>query len=333
MVKYAVIGTSWITQSFVDGAKISDRMKLEGVCSRDENRGRAFAEKNGAQRVFTSVEALAQSDIEAVYIASPNAFHTRQTKAMLEAGKNVICEKPVTVTPAELEYLQNIAEKNGLVYVEAIMYMFNPVRDVLRKALAKIGEISSANLDFSQLSSKYPAYKRGELPNIFNPQMATGCLEDLGIYCVYPALDLFGLPDDIKASASFMASGADGSGGALLKYDGLSVNLTYSKLGQSRSPSQIFGDEGTVLLDSVSKLTDMKTVFNDGSEEILCGDVPKEQLMGYEADGFADIIANREKNKEFYSLLRKTALDTSRVMEKIRSQAGIKFDYKPITEE
>ena len=333
MVKYAVIGTSWITQSFVDGAKISGRMKLEGVCSRDENRGRAFAEKNGAQRVFTSVEALAQSDIGAVYIASPNAFHTRQTKAMLEAGKNVICEKPVTVTPAELEYLQNIAEKNGLVYVEAIMYMFNPVRDVLRKALAKIGEISSANLDFSQLSSKYPAYKRGELPNIFNPQMATGCLEDLGIYCVYPALDLFGLPDDIKASASFMASGADGSGGALLKYDGLSVNLTYSKLGQSRSPSQIFGDEGTILLDSVSKLTDMKTVFNDGSEEILCGDVPKEQLMGYEADGFADIIENREKNKEFYSLLRKTALDTSRVMEKIRSQAGIIFDYKPITEE
>ena len=333
MVKYAVIGTSWITQSFVDGAKISGRMQLEAVCSRSEEKGSAFAEKNGANRVFTSVGELAGSDIEAVYIASPNACHARQSRAMLEAGKHVLCEKPVTITPAELEFLQNLAEKNGLVYAEAIMYMFNPARSVLRNALSKIGEITSANLDFSQLSSKYPAYKNGELPNIFNPEMATGCLEDLGIYCVYPALDLFGEPEDIKASASFMASGADGSGGALLKYDGLSVNLTYSKLGQSRGCSQIFGDEGTILLDSVSKLTDMKIVFNDGSEEILCGDVPKEQLMGFEADGFADIIENREKNKEFYTLLRKSALAASRAMEKIRSQAGIKFGYIPMTEE
>ncbi|MBQ6265186.1 MAG: Gfo/Idh/MocA family oxidoreductase [Clostridia bacterium] len=332
MVKYAVIGTGWITQSFIDGAKISGRLSLEGVCSRDENRGRAFAEKNGAGKVFTSVEKLAQSDVEAVYIASPNAFHTRQTVAMLEAGKHVICEKPVTITPAELVYLQNLAEKNGLVYVEAIMYMFNPVRDVLRNALGEIGAITSANLDFSQLSSKYPAYKRGELPNIFNPEMATGCLEDLGIYCVYPAVDLFGEPKNIKASASFMASGADGSGGALFEYDGLSVNLTYSKLGQSRAPSQIFGDKGTVLLESVSKLTGIKTVFNDGSEKILCEEVQKEQLMGFEADGFADIIENREKNKEFYGLLRKTALGTSRAMQKIRSQAGIEFKYKPLTE-
>ena len=333
MVKYAVIGTSWITQSFIDGAKISGRLSLEGVCSRDENRGRVFAEKNGAQKVFTSVEELAKSDIDAVYIASPNACHAKQSRTMLEAGKHVLCEKPITITPAELEFLQNLAEKNSLVYAEAIMYMFNPMRDVLRNAVEKIGRVSSANFDFSQLSSKYPEYKSGGLPNVFNPQMATGCLEDLGIYCVYPALDLFGQPDDIKASASFMATGADGSGGALLKYDGISVNLTYSKLGQSRGCSQIFGDEGTVVVDSISKLTDMKIVFNDGSEEPLCGDVPKEQLMGFEADGFADIIENREKNKDFYNLLLKSALATSRAMEKIRSQADIKFGYVPMTEE
>ena len=86
------------------------------------------------------------------------------------------------------------------------------------------------------------------------------------------------------------------------------------------------------MLESVSKLTGIKTVFNDGSEKILCEEVQKEQLMGFEADGFADIIENREKNKEFYGLLRKTALGTSRAMQKIRSQAGIEFKYKPLTE-
>ena len=83
MVKYAVIGTGWITKSFIDGANLSGRMKLEAVCSRDKNRGAAFAEKNGANGVFTTVESLAQSGVEAVYIASPNALHARQTEAML----------------------------------------------------------------------------------------------------------------------------------------------------------------------------------------------------------------------------------------------------------
>ena len=332
-MKYAVIGTSWITQSFIDGAKIHGEMILDAVYSRDENRGGEFALKNGASRVFTDLDALASSSVDAVYIASPNAFHARQTEKMLKAGKHVLCEKPVTVTPAELEYLMDLADRNGVIYAEAIMYMFNPARDILRNALGEIGKITSANLDFSQLSSKYPAYKRGELPNIFNPSMAAGCLEDLGIYCVYPALDLFGEPENIKASAAFLESGADGSGNASFEYGDKTVTLTYSKLGQSRSYSQIFGDEGTILLESVSKLTDMKIVFNDGSEKALIGDVPKEQLMGFEADGFSKLVSSPGETKEFYSLLRKSALATSRAMEKIRNEAGIKFDYTPITEE
>ena len=87
------------------------------------------------------------------------------------------------------------------------MYMFNPARELLRNSLEKIGRITSAHFDFSQLSSKYPAYLSGNLPNIFNPALATGCLMDLGIYCVYPAIDLFGIPDKITACASFMDSG------------------------------------------------------------------------------------------------------------------------------
>lgn len=330
MLGYAVIGTGWITQSFIDGARLDGGMKPEGVYSRSAERGAAFALQNGIQTVYTDLDALARSDIPAVYIASPNSCHARHTETMLKAGKSVICEKPITVTPRELDYLQGLAEKNNAVYVEAIMHMFNPVREALRAAMGKIGRITSAQLDFSQLSSKYPAYKSGALPNIFNPKMATGCLEDLGIYCVYPALDYFGVPKKISGSSYFMESGADGCGNATFEYDNAHVTLTYSKLGQSRAGSQIFGDEGTIVIGSLSQLTDIKTVFNDGSEETLIGEVEKPVLMGYEATGFRRIIENRAENAAFYDELRDMAMKTSLAMERIRKSAGIGFDYSEL---
>lgn len=84
------------------------------------------------------------------------------------------------------------------------MMLHLPARAVLHRALSRIGRIHTARLDFSQLSSKYPLYLAGKNPNIFNPEFATGCLMDLGIYCVYAALDLFGLPDSLEASAGFL---------------------------------------------------------------------------------------------------------------------------------
>lgn len=331
MIKFAVIGTSWITQSFIDGARLDNKMQLSAVYSRSEEKGREFALKNGVDRVFTSLDELASSDVDAVYIASPNSLHALQSEIMLKAGKHVLCEKPITVTPDELVYLQGLAKKNSVIYAEAIMHMYNPARKLLALAMERIGHINSVHFDFSQLSSKYPAYKNGELPNIFNPDFATGCLEDLGIYCVYPAIDYFGMPKRIGAFSQFMESGADGCGGAALCYNAQHVTLTYSKLGQSRLGSQIFGDAGTIVIGSISQLTDISIIYNDGSAKRITGGIPKERLMGNEASLFADIVADPDGHADFYNELCDTALKTSKVMAEIRNQAGIRFDnYKEI---
>lgn len=202
-MKLAVIGTGWIVGSFIDGLKFAPGFELFAVYSRSRERGEKFAEENGISEVYTSLDELAASPAECVYIASPNALHYAQSKRLLESGKHVICEKPITVTPAEFSELCELADRNKLVYIEAIMYMHSPVRAKLREALDNIGKVWTAHFDFSQYSSKYPAYLRGELPNIFNPAMATGSLMDLGVYCVYPAVDLFGEPETVSAVSSF----------------------------------------------------------------------------------------------------------------------------------
>ncbi len=322
-MRYGVIGTGWIAKSFIDGAREACGSDFTAVYSRTTESGRKFAEENKIEKVYTDINEFASGDFDAVYIASPNRLHYEQSKLMLESGKHVICEKPITVEPEELEELQALADKKGLIYVEAIMYMFNPARELLKDALGKIGRITSVHFDFSQLSSKYPAYQRGELPNIFNPALATGCLMDLGIYCVYPALDLFGMPEKITACAHFMESGADGSGTAGLLYPDKLITFTYSKLGQDRSGSQIFGDEGTIKIESISKLINMTLVANNGDTQEVIGDVPKEKIMGYEALGFERFIA--DPNDEYYRTTRQRALQVSQIMKQIRDICGIKF--------
>ena len=101
MIKYSVIGTSWITNSFIEGASLCDELVLDGVYSRSAQKGSAFAEETGAKRVFGSFEELLSSDTDLVYVASPNVCHYSQCKALLESGKHIICEKPITITAEE----------------------------------------------------------------------------------------------------------------------------------------------------------------------------------------------------------------------------------------
>ena len=101
------------------------------------------------------------------------------------------------------------------------------------------------------------------------------------------------------------------------------INFTYSKLGQDRLGSQIFGDEGTITIGSISKLTNMKLILKNGDTQEIIGDVEKEKLMGYEALGFEHFIA--DPDDPHYAVTSERALQVSRLMKEIRTLSGIEF--------
>ena len=321
-IKYSVIGTSWITSSFIEGANTVEGLQLDGVYSRSEEKGKAFSEKVGAQRVFKSIEEVADSDTDFVYVASPNSCHYEQCKFLLENKKSVICEKPIAITSGEFSKLFFLAEENNVRYFEAIMYMHTHNRYVLKQMLQQIGNISSAYFDYSQLSSKYEALLSGQLPNIFNPKMKTGALNDLGIYCVYPVIDLFGEPKGVIAGQHFLFTGADGAGSAILKYDDKIVTVTYSKTAESRSKSQILGDKGTITIGSVSQLRGINCYDNKGDIiESIEGD-SKQDLMANEARSMYNFLTDFEHNKGLYYECAATSQKVLACMEKMRTENG-----------
>ena len=149
--------------------------------------------------------------------------------------------------------------------------------------------------------------------------MAAGCLMDIGIYNVYTALELFGVPETIKADSYFMSTGADSHGVAVFNYPDKQVTLNYSKVAQSYGYSQIFGDNGTILIPSISQLNNMKVIYSDGIEKILSEDLSRTYIMSCEAKAFRNYIEKKDNYPE-YNYVSDIALKTSKAMFEIRKQ-------------
>ena len=321
MIKYATIGTSFIAEQFVMGASDTGKLQLDAVYSRHTDSGLAFAKKFGCNKVYTSLESLANdNNIDAVYIASPNAFHSSQSELLLNAGKNIICEKPITTSAAEYKRLKALADRKGLIYIEAMIPIYNTSRSRIKAALGEIGNIAMAKIDYCQRSSRYDRFMNGEHVNIFDMSLHAGTLMDLGVYCVYAAIDLFGMPNNIKAYASFLKNGADGSGVAIFEYDKFSASLTYSKTGQSLAPTEIVGDNGSIIMETAVYYQDAYLEKN-GERISLFDNVSKETLMGYEASAFCDFINGDRLNE--YDNNSEICLMVHTCMDKIKQDANI----------
>ncbi len=326
-MKYATIGTSWITQSYIKAANYTGLWELDAVFSRQETSAKEFAAKFGVEKYYTDLTALAaDKDVVAVYIASPNALHYEQSKQMLLAGKHVICEKPATVTKEEYLELKALADEKDLVYMEAIMSLHVPAFKTLQENLQKIGKIANANFRFCQLSSKYPALKQGAVPNIFNPALCTGALMDLGVYNLYLIAALYGEPKAIISSSHFLHTGADDTTSAILQYDHFLVTLICSKIAQGYAPSEIVGDEGTITIESISQLTGMQLhdPVHDTTTELIESVVDRTEIMSHEARSFYQLIADGKDNKT-YEQLHKTATLVRSLCDTIRKQNNFTF--------
>ncbi len=326
MLKYAVIGTSDITKQYIRSAKSTELWSLEAVYSRNMNTGKAFASEFDVDRVYTDLLEFATSTaFEAVYVASPNAFHYEQCKILLENKKHVICEKPFTTYEWQLKELFQLAEKSGVVLMEAIMFMHQPSKKILGEAIESLGEVSMALFDNSRISSKYDAFLNGELPNIFNPNMHTGALMDMGVYTVFPALYYFGEPKEIKVSGCLLESGADGFGSVQFQYLDKVVEMRYSKIGSSTTGSDVQGKKGSIKIASILHMGGIVSVNHKDEETLLAEVSPKIALMGNEARDFYHYITGEGKCIETYEECKRMSFLVCRYLEMIRKEVGLSF--------
>ena len=159
-----------------------------------------------------------------------------------------------------------------------------------------IGKIKSADIKFHQRSSRLDAFLSGEKVNIFDMSLKAGTLMDIGVYCVYAAVDFFGIPKNITAKSELLYNGADGMGTAVFDYSNFKANLSYSKIDQIDTPSVIIGENGRVEIDKISQYAGF-FLIKDGVKEKITDHLSKPQQMSSESKRFAEYILYPEKTK------------------------------------
>ncbi|RZT23617.1 Gfo/Idh/MocA family protein [Fictibacillus sp. BK138] len=322
-LRFGVIGTNWITESFINAASVAEGFTLSAVYSRTEEKAKEFAEKNGAEHIFTDVEKMAASDvIDAVYIASPNSFHAEQAITLMNHGKHVICEKPMASNVKEMESMIAAAKENKVLLMEAMRSTVMPNFKCIQENLHKIGPVRRYFASSCQYSSRYDKYKEGTVLNAFNPKFSNGSMMDIGIYCLYPMIVLFGKPDSVKANGLLLESGVDGEGSILLNYGDKDAVVMYSKISNSYVPSEIQGENGSILIDHIQDMSKIEIRYKDGSVEDITVEQDKPKMY-YEAKEFMDLEKNGELESKVNSHANSSAV--MEIMDEARKQIGLVF--------
>ncbi len=345
-IRFATIGTSGICEQFIAALGDVDGCELVGCYSRDGQKARVFAEKHGAKLAFSSLDELAACDeVDAVYVASPNALHAPQAEQLIAAGKHVLVEKSFASNEAEAARVFNAAREQGVVALEAMRNLHVPTFAAIREEASRLGEVSFASFSFAKVTSRIAQLKAGEKINIFDPAMSAGALMDMGCYTVAPAVALFGRPSEVRAMGRTVAvPGAaagdpygriDLSGSMLLGYGDKVVTLFWGKTADDKLSCEIAGDAGTLVFDQVSCPSrprvydheDKGMVFRvqAGEARALDCEEPPERDMACEIALFARAVAGEAEALAEVAASEQVTLDMLHVMDEARRQMGIAF--------
>lgn len=332
-VRFGVIGTNFITNWMINGARQDSRFELTAVCSRHWETAEAFAAQHNIPYIFTSAEEMVRSSfIDAVYIASPNFLHAEQSILCMKYGKHVLCEKPFASNAAQARRMIEASEKYQVTLMEAMKPTLTPNFISVLNHIGKVGTIRRYFSAYCQYSSRYDKLKEGIVPNAFNPELSNGAVMDIGVYTIYPMVVLFGMPREIKASGTILSTGTDGQGSVIFRYDEMEATVLYSKIADSGLPTEIQGEDGTITLNRINQIENVlftphvANLSGGKRQEIITENLTvntdKDEYY-YEMAEFINLVLSGKRQSAINS--HNNSLNTMVLLDEIRRQLGVTF--------
>ena len=245
MMKIGTIGSGFIVRTILSKVAVTDGMECRAVYSRSYETGRKLADEFGVDKVYTNLDALCEDpELNFIYIASPNSLHYEHVKKALEAGKNVLCEKPMVPYGAQAKELIALAREKGLFLIETITSLYHPHFPWIKERLTELGKLQMVTASYCQYSSRYDLLKEGQQTNIFDPAFMTGALMDINVYNIYLIVALLGKPDRVQYFAGKYENGIDTHGTVLLQYGDVVCQCIGAKDTLCDNSVQFMGDAG-----------------------------------------------------------------------------------------
>lgn len=324
-MKAGIVGSGKIVKECLRAIDGAAGVQAAAICVREGSRskGEELAEKHGIPLVCTDYEEFLKLDsLDIIYIGIINSMHYEYAKKALEHGKNVILEKPMTTSAAEMAQLAGIAKEKGVFLFEAITTLHYPTFAFIKEQISNIGDIKMVQCNFSQYSTRYDDYLAGVVQPVFDPKLYGGALYDINVYNLHFVTALFGRPEKISYHYNSGYNGVDTSGTLILEYPGMVASCTAAKDSYSPCFGVIQGTKGYVQVDgSVSLCTLARSVTDQGELTFACPEAASRMCFEWEA--FADMYARKDL-EECYKLLEHSVM-VMELLEAARENAGLRL--------
>ena len=326
MKKLAIIGTGWISSSFVEAVQQTNSFEVVSVYSRTLEKAEEFATKHQIPSWTNQWNDFLLENWDVVYIGSPNHTHGSYSKQLLEHQKNIIVEKPSFLSVEEWDEVHQIAEDKNLLVIEAIRHYYEPAFQEIGKFIApRMNEVKGAVLSYAKYSSKYDAFLRGEIANSFSLASGGGALMDLGVYPIYNAISWFGMPEKAHYQARKLENQADGQGIVSLAYPTFDVTIFVGKVLNVCLLQEIYFGKETLQINDCQEIKEVKTLYMSEVQEIKEYELRKNPLE-WEAIAFAKILERTPESLKQYEQSKKISRNVLEVIEALRNSAGITFN-------
>lgn len=321
-VRWAILGAGKIARAFATDFQYLQNAQLLAIASRDEAKATAFAAEFSIPQVLNYESLFQHPEIDAVYIATPHNFHFEQSVAALNAGKAVLCEKPICVNKSQTETLVRIAQQKNRFLMEAMWSYFIPALQVAKEWIhnGKIGSLKLIQADFCFPSP--PTIER-----LWNPALAGGALLDIGIYPVAFTNYFMGrLPFKIHASAHLSQSGVDERTGILLEYGSTSANLYCSIVNKGTNTGFLYGSDGYIKLPAFWRSTTIERYNNEDELVETWSDGRTTRGFHFEMQHATDCILKGLTESPVMSFEQSLRIQT--ILDEVRHQAGLRFPFE-----
>ena len=324
-LRWGIVGLGKIAHAFCKDLQLVEGNVIQAVASRSADKAQQFASQYGAPHAYGSyAELFADSSVDIVYIATPHDSHAQLSIDAANAKKHILCEKPLAVNQSQVKTMIEAAQKNKVFLMEAFWSRFNPsVKSCIE--LAKdgktIGEVNYLNADFT-FHRNDPDESR-----MLNMDLAGGSLLDMGVYPVFLAYSVFGVPEQILATARFHRTGADIQTSAILKYENGIAQIMSGFVSQSDMRAKIYGTKGQIFIEPIWHGAQAYTVVNIETGESKKVSLPtKGKGFTYEIEECCRCISNGQLESKHWS--HQNSLELIQITDEIRRQVGLKYPFE-----
>ncbi|ULR50211.1 Gfo/Idh/MocA family protein [Streptomyces deccanensis] len=323
-VRWGILATGGIAAAFTADLVDLPDAEVVAVASRSEDSARAFAERFGIPRAYGDWRALAEdAEVDVVYVATPHSAHRTAAGMCLEAGRNVLCEKPFTLNVREAEELVALARERGRFLMEAMWTYCNPVVRRLAAMVrdGAIGEVRTVHADFGILGPVAPTHR------LRDPAQGGGALLDLGVYPISFAHLLLGEPSDVTAKAVLSKEGVDLQTGALLSWEsGALASVHCSIVGGTATSASVTGSEGRIDIPDGFFFADRFVLHREGREpEVFAADPADGPRGSFRHEAREVMRALRAGETESPLVPLDGTLAVMRTLDAIRDRIGVRY--------